>query len=99
MGSSDGHGEACCVLCGGAEERSKHLLLDCLVSRIIWSYSPWALDIKIFSSQPVSSWLQTIIDPSLLPGLPADAFHRFQLFSVNTWDLLWRYLNICCLTT
>lgn len=89
MGFGVGHEEVCCVLCGSAEETSHHLLIECLVSRIIWSSFPWALDICIFSNQPLSSWLQSIIDPFLIPGLPSDAFLHFQLYALNTWDLLW----------
>lgn len=33
--------ESQCVLCGPAEETTKHLMLECMVSQIIWSNSPW----------------------------------------------------------
>lgn len=52
IGRLDGEVD-CCVLCGEVEETTQHLLLDCLVSRIIWSNSPWALDIRKFLHHPL----------------------------------------------
>lgn len=51
-----------CVLCGVAEESTKHLLFECLVSRIVWSPSPWSLDIRQFAVNPISEWLKILID-------------------------------------
>lgn len=76
-----------CVICGVAEESTKHLLFECLVSRIVWSTSPWSLDIRQFAGNPISEWLKILIDPSLLPTLPREDHHFFPDFCVERLGL------------
>lgn len=77
-----------CALCGEWNETLTHLLLGCMVSMIIWSLSPWALNISAFLDKPLSSLLTTIIDP-FLPDLPIEDHQHLQLFALIAWDLPW----------
>lgn len=77
-----------CVFCGEDMETTKHLL-ECLVSKIIWSNLPWALNISFFAINPLSEWLRMIIDPSLVPSLPREDHHYFQLYALNVWGIIW----------
>lgn len=82
-------GEIRCVLCGEADESTHHLLLECLVSQILWCHSPWGLDIRTFAGKPLSDWLLTMLDPSTLPSLAPDDYHLFQLYALISWDIIW----------
>lgn len=77
-----------CVLCNEDVESSHHLVIGCMVSRIIWRHSPWALDIMVFSNKPLLEWLMIILNPSLLHGLSVVDHHRFQLDALIVWDLV-----------
>lgn len=84
-----GREDVSCIFYGLGVETLIHLLLDCFISRIIWSQSPWALDIRAEKDQPLISWFKKIIDPSQLGFLPVDDYHFFQFYALVAWDLLW----------
>lgn len=81
--------ESRCVLCGAVQETTKQLMLEGMVSQIIWTNSPRGLNIRSFLDGPLSLWLKLIIDPSSSSELPLEDYHYFQLYALNSWDLIW----------
>lgn len=88
MGSREDE-DLMCVLCGKEIETTHHLLVGCIVSRILWSQSPWALDTGAFLHHPLLLWLTSIIDPSVFPELSEDDYHKFQLYALIAWEVTW----------
>lgn len=47
------------------------------------------LNIRSFIDGPLSLWLKVIIDSSSLYELSMEDYHYFQLYALNSWDLIW----------
>jgi hypothetical protein len=58
-------------------------------ARIAWRSSFWPLDSQAWSSLSLSSWVQGIISPHAVFGIPQDDVHLFQIFASVLCDRLW----------
>jgi hypothetical protein len=58
-------------------------------ARIAWRSSFWPLDSQAWSSLSLSSWVQSIISPHAVFGIPQDDVHLFQIFASVLCDRLW----------
>lgn len=62
-GNGLGIDDLTCTLCGENPETLQHLVLLCPFSRIVWSESPWQMDITVFGADPVAVWVQKVLYP------------------------------------
>ena len=79
-----------CPLCGSSTESLKHLFLECPISRIAWSFSPWSIrfDTNHFSS--IVDWVKFILNPSLGLGIQKFDQPKFILYAVILYDIIWK---------
>jgi hypothetical protein len=57
-------------LCNMEEDSLLHLFFRCSFARITWRSSFWPLDSQAWSSLSLSSWVQGIISPHAIFGIP-----------------------------
>lgn len=48
-----------CYLCGEEQESTSHLLLCCLITKLLWWNSPWKIHIDHFQEWDTQQWLCT----------------------------------------
>lgn len=82
-----------CVLCGEHPESFHQILLVYPFSWSIWSEPSWQLNIMVFGDGWVADWVQKILHPHQLIGIPLEDQHLFQIFAANVMDLLWATRN------
>uniref|UniRef100_A0A2N9HPK1 Reverse transcriptase domain-containing protein n=1 Tax=Fagus sylvatica TaxID=28930 RepID=A0A2N9HPK1_FAGSY len=81
-----------CPLCDSGIETLKHLFIECPISRIAWSLSPWSIrfDSSLFHS--FVDWIKLILKPSGL-GIQKSEESLFSLYAAISCDVIWRRRN------
>ncbi|KAB1221445.1 hypothetical protein CJ030_MR2G013169 [Morella rubra] len=62
-------------------------------NRSVWSESPWQLNIVAFRAGSVEDWIQHILHPHQLIGIPSEDQHLFQIFAANSIYMIWAARN------
>jgi hypothetical protein len=79
-----------CPLCNVEDESLSHLFFSCFFVRISWRLSPWPLDSLKWSSLSLSDWINGILTPNIVFGIPlVDLQYLFQIFATILCDFLW----------
>lgn len=80
-------------LCGEGPETLQHLIFFCSYSRVVWSESPWQLNIVVYGMGALTEWVQAILHPHKVLGIPLEDQLYFQLYAVIAIDFLWMARN------
>lgn len=75
--STEANLDILCPLYGKSLESPHHLLLMCPFSHVIWSESPWQMNIVQFGVRSVTEWVKKICHPHRLIGIPLEEQYRF----------------------
>ncbi|XP_059434035.1 uncharacterized protein LOC132167148 [Corylus avellana] len=82
-----------CPLCKVLEDSLQHLFFNCSFARIIWRSSSWPLDSTALNFSNMRDWINLILYPGAMLGIPIEDHHRFQIFASVACDILWSSRN------
>ena len=81
-----------CPLCDSRIETLKHLFIECPISRIAWSLSPWSIQFDPSLFHSFVDWIKLILKPSGL-GIQKLEESLFSLYAAISCDVIWRRRN------
>jgi hypothetical protein len=76
-----------------ADDSLPHLFFECYYARVVWRLSFWPLDSTAFHFTSMEDWIASIIALERSLGIPLRNQHKFQIFAVVAYDILWLYRN------
>jgi hypothetical protein len=85
--------ESLCPLCSSEEESISHLFFNCIFAKVAWRSSFWPLDSSAWSSLSPSNWIQGILAPHSVLGIPLADCHLFQIYASVLCDQIWYARN------
>jgi hypothetical protein len=85
--------DSLCPLCSSEEESLSHLFFNCIFARVAWRSSFWPLDSSAWSSFSPSHWIEGILAPHSVLGIPLADCHLFQIYASVLCDQIWYARN------
>jgi hypothetical protein len=82
-----------CLLCDSGIESLKHLFIECPISRIAWSLSPWSIRFDVYNFHSIVDWIKLILKPNPTLGIPKSEERTFSLYAAISCDVIWRSRN------
>lgn len=82
-----------CFLCNSEVETIDHLMLECPITVLCWSRSPWQICITHFKEGGISKWIQLLLDEGNMFPLEPEEKQKMLHFAIIMFEQIWLWRN------